>query len=424
MEQDYLLDFELATVGSSVLGPTVMSVQRLYRQYQFIWVMEWASGIARSRNVLATRFLKRNLSPYLIFLDGDIVFEPLHINKVLSSLRNNYDLIGGCYSVKDGSQLASRGLGDGSINLDGKIQEIDYLATGFMGISRRLLLEACDKLNLPLMHPGEWAEAYPFFEEYRHTHPQAGEMWLSEDWEFCEKVKRIGTKVYLDTSIWVGHIGQKCYTVSDVIAYWNKDKVIEQLTKGSRDEMEQYNIDMSYPAPVILDIGASIGDFSIWALKKWNGAKIYAYEPISKNFEYLVKNVEGLNVIPIKSAVRNNGAELGIMYHGINNIGEASFYNLGEQNTDLVEEVTVIDAKSLPSADIVKIDTEGCEVEILEGLDLSNIKAVMLEAHRKEDLIRIQEILKDLDLISMTEIMPSRWIIKFIKRSVGVMTHT
>ena len=35
--------------------------------------------------------------------------------------------------------------------------------------------------------------------------------------------------------------------------------------------------------PVILDIGANVGSFAAWALKRWPGAHVHCYEPLPDN---------------------------------------------------------------------------------------------------------------------------------------------
>ena len=180
--------------------------------------------------------------------------------------------------------------------------------------------------------------------------------------------------------------------------------------------MVEYNINLPITAPIILDIGANIGVFSRWASKKWTDATIYAYEPIRDNFNVLIKTVEGLNVIPLNVAVRENGGT-DVMYLGKNNCGEASFFDLGEQ-ADETEKVKVMDAALLPRADIIKIDTEGCELEILKEIDLSGAKAIMVELHRKGDLILALSLLHEFNLVSCIMVFLERWVVKFIRGSV------
>jgi len=48
----------------------------------------------------------------------------------------------------------------------------------------------------------------------------------------------------------------------------------------------------------------------------------------------------------------------------------------------------------LPSCELVKIDTEGCEVEILRSLPLHDTKAIFLEYHSRADAVTIRELLE------------------------------
>ncbi len=55
--------------------------------------------------------------------------------------------------------------------------------------------------------------------------------------------------------------------------------------------------------------------------------------------------------------------------------------------------VQCLAAADLPVADLVKIDTEGSEVEILRGLNLSTTSIIMLEHHSKTDAKLIKDML-------------------------------
>jgi hypothetical protein len=133
-------------------------------------------------------------------------------------------LVGGCYVVKDGSQLASWGVG-GQQPLDGRVIPIDYLATGFMGISHRLLERMVKELELPLLHKHIWARCYPFFESGRRKSTTGDDIYISEDWDFCDKARQIGVQPYLHTGIWLGHQGQKIWDMRDFSLYQQGLKV-------------------------------------------------------------------------------------------------------------------------------------------------------------------------------------------------------
>lgn len=169
--------------------------------------------IDRLRSVAATNFLNHDWADYMIFLDDDIVFNPKHLEKLHNDMQAGYRLIGGLYPTRTGEQLASFGMKQfGAITLDQTIQEIRWLATGFMGIHKSLLKDMVEKLELPLLHKGQWCECYPFF-----TFNTDGKMLVSEDWDFCNKAVKLGEKVWADTNITLGHIGDKVYTINDAV---------------------------------------------------------------------------------------------------------------------------------------------------------------------------------------------------------------
>ena len=100
----------------------------------------------------------------------------------------------------------------------------------------------------------------------------------------------------------------------------------------------EYDIPYRHSAPVILDIGANVGSFAAWALKRWPGAHVHCYEPLPDNFALLKRNLgqfEGRSVSLHNFAVGD--PSLTRLYLGRNNCGEASFYDIGEQTTDTVE---------------------------------------------------------------------------------------
>lgn len=150
-----------------------------------------------------------------------------------------------------------------------------------------------------------------------------------------------------------------------------------------------YDIPLEFKTPpVILDLGANVGAFAVWASKRWQGAEIHCYEPHPGTFKLLWKTIEREkleNCIPYDQGVHEVAKRCKI-FSGPNNIGEASV--LQKWDTDSFE-IDLIAAKDLPDADILKMDTEGCEALILKGLIDSNrlkkLSAVMMETHGPAD---------------------------------------
>ena len=53
---------------------------------------------------------------------------------------------------------------------------------------------------------------------------------------------------------------------------------------------------------VIVDIGANVGSFALWANLRWPQSMIHAYEPHPETFKLLMNNVEGLSNITCYNA--------------------------------------------------------------------------------------------------------------------------
>ena len=132
-------------------------------------------------------------------------------------------------------------------------------------------------------------------------------------------------------------------------------------------KMNEYDLPMDFQfRPSILDIGANVGMFAIWALKRWNPSIVCCYEPLKSNFEFLKKNIENIPETDTKFILENKAVEApsNKLYVGRSNSGQASFYKTDCVDEDF-EEVESVRAESLPDAFILKIDTEGCEKDIL-----------------------------------------------------------
>ena len=81
---------------------------------------------------------------------------------------------------------------------------MEYVSTGFMAITRKVLEQVRDKLELTLLHPdSETGQCYPFFEAGRDLKHM---FFLSEEWNFCDKAREAGFKIYWHTGVLLGHL--------------------------------------------------------------------------------------------------------------------------------------------------------------------------------------------------------------------------
>lgn len=152
---------------------------------------------------------------------------------------------------------------------------------------------------------------------------------------------------------------------------------------------------------VVIDAGANVGAFSLWAAGRWPGCTIHAYEPHPETFKTLCENIKLSHekIIPYNCGLGPKGFVP--LYEGVNNSGEASIFPGNAVAKGTGRHVEIIDPLLIPEAHILKMDTEGCEVDILEPLIKVGRKfaAVMFEWHTIEDRRILDTLLSDYVLI-------------------------
>jgi FkbM family methyltransferase len=151
----------------------------------------------------------------------------------------------------------------------------------------------------------------------------------------------------------------------------------------------------------ILDVGANVGSFALWATARWPGSTVTSYEPHPGTFAFLKRNTGGRrDIVTVNAALFPGGQETATFlsrFAGDGESGLASYAGDTFLPGAMVEtyEVAVIDPASLPSADIVKIDIEGGEGDVLDHLDLSATSLILLEYQNQKNRSQIEARLKD-----------------------------
>jgi FkbM family methyltransferase len=123
-----------------------------------------------------------------------------------------------------------------------------------------------------------------------------------------------------------------------------------------------------------LDVGAHVGKYTLRAaVSVGNEGKVIAVEPDKDNFDVLVRNIalNGLsNCVPLNLAAYSSDGEV-LLFKGADSavhsikedFGEGSYKVKARALDNVLEEIGV---KRL---DLVKIDVEGAELEVLEGME-------------------------------------------------------
>ena len=150
---------------------------------------------------------------------------------------------------------------------------------------------------------------------------------------------------------------------------------------------------------IIVDIGAHIGLFSIYAATRKGNTieKIYAFEPLKENFEVLKKNIHRNKfdgrIIPVNKAIYkvdgkislfSEPAKQDLKYHKTSVYSDRNKEQQKVADVDCITLKTMFDEYDIERCDLLKIDCEGSEYDILLTADISTmskIQEIVLEYH-------------------------------------------
>jgi FkbM family methyltransferase len=138
---------------------------------------------------------------------------------------------------------------------------------------------------------------------------------------------------------------------------------------------------------IIIDIGAHIGLFSLFASQYCKNGKIFSYEPVEKNFSILKENIELnkiKNIIHFNSAVSNQLNKLKIFINS-----DDSAHSIFESDETFIEVnsttiKSIFDQNKIENCNLLKLDCEGAEYQIIESIPKEyflKIDKMMIEYH-------------------------------------------
>jgi len=154
----------------------------------------------------------------------------------------------------------------------------------------------------------------------------------------------------------------------------------------------------------ILDIGAHIGVFSVRAARLAHRGHVYAFEPSSKNYAMLIKNLQlnGLDNLHVENFAVSDKSGAIPFYIPANNGVMGSLFHNSSRFTEMVQVTTLADiiAKHrIEQIDLLKIDVEGSEYDILLNCPeevLMKVQHAVIEYHeldgknlRQEELVNL-----------------------------------
>lgn len=188
------------------MGKHMMSVIELVRDMErneipYDIVTGSDSAVHRNRYYLTQTFMESDWS-HMMFIDADIEFTSDDVAKLWNM---NADVAVGVYRLKkEGSEIAAH-TGGKLMRLGGDagVIPVDYAGTGFMLIHRRVFEHIEHELPLIDTELGKMRKWWGF--------DVVDGVELPEDYSFCERVRRNGMQVMMDTSVVLTHWGLKGY---------------------------------------------------------------------------------------------------------------------------------------------------------------------------------------------------------------------
>jgi FkbM family methyltransferase len=154
---------------------------------------------------------------------------------------------------------------------------------------------------------------------------------------------------------------------------------------------------------VMLDCGANVGMYSIWAAAT-KGVKVYAFEPEAQNYALLNRNIfhnqlqhdvkaycmglsDGVGLFDLHMADMRAGGSC-------HSVGEALDFQHNPMNTQFIQGCSastldsLVMSKSIPVPNHIKIDVDGFEPKVIAGArtTLSNLKVRSLLIETNQNL--------------------------------------
>lgn len=149
----------------------------------------------------------------------------------------------------------------------------------------------------------------------------------------------------------------------------------------------------------VLDVGANCGATTVHLARHYPEATIHAFEPGHQALSYLRRNVASMtNVVVHPFGLHSMDQEL-LLYVDDQDIGQASVVhpNADGRHTEIVSlraAATWASEHNVDRIDVLKVDVEGCEIDVLESLAplLPSVKVIYVEYESRgarRDLARL-----------------------------------
>ena len=173
-------------------------------------------------------------------------------------------------------------------------------------------------------------------------------------------------------------MGEVCTAqVDDLIVEGMKGDYVFETIKRRNTFYEYSILEKWLPymrhSKIILDIGANLGNHTLFWAKNTDYLAIYAFEPYQVSYERLRDNIANnhlSNVFPLNYGVGERNGYSKVVNFSEDNYGATTLDTVIRDSGDV--RIISIDAfvseQGLENVDFVKIDTEGFEESVLSGM--------------------------------------------------------
>ncbi|EAK5278028.1 FkbM family methyltransferase [Campylobacter jejuni] len=215
---------------------------------------------------------------------------------------------------------------------------------------------------------------------------------------FSNKDKHYG-KTYRDVKMFLPMVG------TDAI----QTLIFQNLNFFSLKELEKLDVWLlkfirtPFEKRVAFDVGANIGNHSIYWSTNNCFSKIYSFEPIRETYDILTKNIQINNlenkIIPYNLGIGEKESYAKIKVYSLNNIGanqiEVLENNFEQSNIKIISLDEFGNKNAISNIDFIKIDVEGFEKQVLLGSKelIKRFKPLMLVEIFPEHFDVINEIM-------------------------------
>jgi len=170
--------------------------------------------IEEARSLLAFSGIAHG-ADVLFFIDSDVLFDPMDVERLAEQARVGRGIVGAPYS--------HRKMGTGFVGgIDPVVTEVVfgeggqiYPATGVIGMGftaiHRSVFERLDALAEYGVVNSVEGPMRPYFKRL-----VVGGYWLREDASFCHAARQVGAQTWVDSRIRVKHLGEHPFDIQDI----------------------------------------------------------------------------------------------------------------------------------------------------------------------------------------------------------------